>query len=106
MIKFMVVLYRRSDLTADRFRTALRGDHGALAEALPGLRKYVQNHVVPDPRRSHPGWDAVVELFWDDRASMEAAWASPDGQRATAHLAEFADLDRTSWSIVEEDVRR
>jgi uncharacterized protein (TIGR02118 family) len=106
MVKFMVVLYRRSDLSTDRFRAILRGEHGALAEQLPGLRRYVQNRVAPDPTRKHPGWDAVIELYWDDRSRMEAAWASDAGERATDHLAEFVDLARSTWSIVEEEVRR
>jgi len=106
VVKFVVVLYRRSDVPVDRFYAILRGDHAAMAEQLPGLRRYVQNHVTSDPTRRHPGWDAVVELYWDDLHTMESAWASPAGQRATDHLAEFADLSRSTWSIVEEEVRR
>lgn len=106
MLKFVVVLYRRPDLTPQQFQDILRGEHGRLAEAIPGVRRYVQNHVVADPARKHPGWDAVVELYWDDRSAMEAAWRSLEGQRATEHLAELADLSRSSWSIVEEQVRR
>jgi hypothetical protein len=37
---------------------------------------------------------------------MEAAWKTPEGQRATSHLAEFVDLSRSSWSVVSEEVRR
>ena len=106
MIKFMVVLYRKTDISAEEFRANLRAIHGPLAERIPGLRKYVQNHVALDPSRMHPGWDAVVELYWDDRESMEKAWRSPEGQAATEHLKEFADLSKTTWAIVEEDVRR
>ncbi len=106
MLKFVVVLYRRPDVPPARFHEILRDEHGAMAERLPGLRRYIQNHVVPDPSRPHPGWDAVVELFWDDRAAMEAAWKAPEGQRATAHLAEFVDLARTTWSVVGEELRR
>jgi len=106
MLKFVVVLYRRPDLSVERFRSILRGEHAAMAEQLPGLRRYVQNHVVPDPRRKHPGWDAVVELYWDDWASMEAAWEAPEGRRSTEHLSEFVDLSRSTWSVVEEELRR
>jgi uncharacterized protein (TIGR02118 family) len=106
VVKFVVVLYRRTDLPMDRFQEILRGEHAAMAEQLPGLRRYVQNHVTPDPTRKHPGWEAVVELYWDDLRSMEAAWASPEGRRSTDHLAEFADLSRSTWSIVREEVRR
>ncbi len=49
---------------------------------------------------------AIVELFWADRETMEAAWASPEGQAATADLAEFADLSRTTWSLVDFRQRR
>jgi uncharacterized protein (TIGR02118 family) len=106
MIKFMVVLFRRADLSAEEFRANLRQIHGPMAERIPGLRRYVQNHVAADPSRPHPGWDAVVELYWDDLASMEAAWRSPEGEAATQHLEEFVDLSRSSWAIVDEDVRR
>jgi uncharacterized protein (TIGR02118 family) len=103
MLKFVVVLYRRPDVPIHEFRRILRCEHAKLAERLPGLRRYVQNHVVPDQKRKPPGWDAVVELSWDDRESMEAAWASPEGERATKHLEEFADLTRTTWSVVTEE---
>ena len=106
MLKFVVVLYRRPDLSQERFHTILRGEHAELAERLPGLRRYIQNHVVPDPNRSHPGWDAVVELSWDDWESMEDAWRSAAGERATSHLSEFVDLSRSTWSVVNEEVRR
>ncbi len=106
MLKFMVVLYRRSDLSAEEFHTNLRTIHGAMAERLPGLVRYIQNHVAEDWTRPHPGWDAIVELFWADRSSMEAAWRSAEGEAATRHLEEFVDLARSTWSIVDEDVRR
>ena len=106
MLKFLVVLYRRPDISEERFRAILRDEHGPMAERLPELRRYVQNHVLPDPRRNHPGWDAVIELYWDDWASMEAAWLSAEGQAATSHLAEFVDLTRSTWSVVAEEVRR
>jgi uncharacterized protein (TIGR02118 family) len=106
MLKFMVVLYRRPDISAERFHTILRDEHGRLAERLPGLRRYVQNPVEADPNRKHPGWDAVVELYWDDWSSMEAAWLTPEGQAATRHLTEFVDLTCSTWSVVREEVRR
>jgi uncharacterized protein (TIGR02118 family) len=106
MVKFMVVLYRRPDLTVDEFRDNLRHIHGRMAERIPGLRRYVQNHIASDPTRSHPGWDAIVELYWDNRDAMEAAWRSLEGEAATKHLEDFVDLARSTWAIVDEEVRR
>jgi uncharacterized protein (TIGR02118 family) len=102
MIKFMVVLYRRPDSTPDQFRRHLQEIHGPLAQNLPGLRKYVQNLVCSDHKRKPPGWDAVVELYFDDWSSMEAAWASSQGAASDADLPVFADLTRTTWSAVDE----
>ena len=102
MLKFMVVLYKKPSLTEDQFARFLREVHGPLAEKLPGLTKYVQNFVAHDPSRPHPGWHAIVELYFEDWSSMEAAWKSPEGLAATADLQEFADLTRTTWSVVDE----
>jgi len=97
----MVVLYRRSDSTPSQFRQHLRDVHAPLARNLPGLRAYKQNHVVRDPKRN-PGWDAIVELYFDDWDTMEAAWASRQGAASDADLPLFVDLTRTTWSVVEE----
>lgn len=101
MLKFMVVLYRRPGMTHTDLRRHLEQVHGPLARNLPGLKKYVQNFVFPDPKRN-PGWDAIVELYFDNWAAMEAAWASPQGAASDADLPAFADMTRTTWSAVEE----
>lgn len=105
MIKFVVVLYRRSGMTREDFSAFLRTTHGNLARHLPGLKRYVQNHPAHDSARKLPAWDAVIELYWDNRETMEAAWASPEGVAATVDLEAFADLNHSSWSIVDEWVR-
>ena len=102
MLKFIVVIYRNPELSREEFRKHLQEIHGPLAKNLPGLRKYVQNIVCSDPKRESPRWDAVVELYFDDWSSMEAAWASPQGAASDADLPAFADLTRTSWSAVDE----
>jgi len=102
MLKFMVVLHKLPDLTQEQFRRHLQEIHGPLAKNLPGLRKYIQNFVGPDPQRRPPAWDAIVELYFDNRAAMEGAWASPQGAASDADLPAFADLSRTTWSVVDD----
>lgn len=102
MQKFMVVLYRRPDLTPAEFRHHLERVHAPLARNLPGLKRYRQNHAMPDPKRPHPGWDAIIELYFDNIEAMEAAWNSPQGAASDADLPLFADLSRTTWSVVDE----
>ena len=105
MIKFIVVLYRKTGWEPAAFRSYLVDVHGPLAEKLPGLARYVHNYTADDPTRRHPGWDAIIELSWADRESMEAAWQSPEGAAASGDLDVFVDLERSRWSIVEEFVR-
>ena len=103
MLKFMVVLYKKTGMREEEFHRFLREVHGPLALKIPGLRRYVQNHVVADAKRNHPGWSAIVELYFDDREAMEAAWATPEGEAATADVGKFANLSRTTWSVVEQE---
>ena len=102
MLKFMVVLYKKPEMSEKDFHRFLREVHGPMALKIPGLRRYVQNHVVEDAKRKHPGWSAIVELYFDDWSTMEAAWATPEGEAATADVGEFADLSLSRWSVVEE----
>jgi uncharacterized protein (TIGR02118 family) len=106
MLKFIVVLVKRDDMTNEEFARYLREVHGPIAERIPGLRRYVQNHPAEDPNRPPPKWNAVIELYFDDWEAMEAAWASPEGRASTADLENFADLSRSTWSVVDEQVRR
>jgi uncharacterized protein (TIGR02118 family) len=104
MLKFMVVICKRADMSTEQFEKYLREVHGPLAKKLPCLRKYVQNFAQEDSKRQRPAWDAIVELYFDDGASMEAAWATAEGAASDADLAAFVDLSRTTWSVVEEMV--
>jgi len=102
MLKFMVVLHKRPDLTDAQFRDYLHSVHGPMAKHLPGLRKYAQNYPAADLNRKPPAWNAIVELYWDSWEAMEAAWRSPEGELSTADLNEFADLNLSTWAVVEE----
>jgi uncharacterized protein (TIGR02118 family) len=69
---------------------------------LPGIRKYSQNYVLADLNRKAPAWDAIVEVYFDTYEAMQAAWDTPQGRASDADLPNFADLTRTTWSIVDE----
>ena len=104
MLKFIVVLTRREGTSAVEFERYFKEVHEPLAKNIPGLKRYVHNFVVDDARRKRPEWDAIIELYFDDRASMESAWESAQGRASTDDLAVFADLAKSAWSVVEEAV--
>jgi uncharacterized protein (TIGR02118 family) len=55
--------------------------HGPIAARLPGLRRYIQNHGLLDNYKAgtatHDGWS---ELWFDDHASFQRAYKSPEWQ--------------------------
>jgi uncharacterized protein (TIGR02118 family) len=106
MLKFIVVCYRKAGLSREEFRGYFREVHGPLAVAMPHVSRYVQNFVEPDPAEGDPPWDAVIEFWFANRATYDAAWQSPEGKRAAADNANFMDMERTSWAIVDEKVLR
>jgi uncharacterized protein (TIGR02118 family) len=79
-VKLLMVVLRRPGLTRDEFYDHWLNVNGALAAKLPGLRRYTQIHGVKDADSyrpmTHDGWS---EMWFDDLASLHAAWASPEG---------------------------
>jgi uncharacterized protein (TIGR02118 family) len=106
VLKFVIVLVRRPDFTEEKFREFFRQVHRPLALKIPGLLRHMVNFPAEDSTRKPPQWDAVVELYFEGREAMESAWCSPEGIVATRDLQEFADLSRSTWSIVEVEETR
>lgn len=117
MIKLVYVIVRRADLSPDAFRDYWLNRHGPLvaaqAQALR-LRKYVQSHLVDHPMnealRGVRGMlepvDGITEVWWDSVADMEAAYATLDGAKSGAVLAEdeaqFIDFAKSCVFLTEE----
>ena len=104
MVKFMVFIVRHPSITPDAFERYFRDIHGPLAEALPGLVDYRQNLVRRDEQTS-PGFavcDAVAELWFEDRATLDQVWDTPEGLAAIADNPLFMDVSRSHWTVVEE----
>jgi uncharacterized protein (TIGR02118 family) len=96
MLKVMVFLRKRDDLSRDQFREHWRGPHGAIALRMPGLRKYVHNHAVAD---GGP-WDGIAEMWFDDQAAMAAALSSPAAVEAAQDSPNF--IAETKLMIVDD----
>ena len=78
-----------------------------LAHAVPGVRRYVQNHIQdertrPDIATTEVAVDGVAELWFDDRAAMDRANASPEAKRLHDDGALFIGGIKTF--IIEEQV--
>jgi uncharacterized protein (TIGR02118 family) len=75
MFKAMILLTRRADMTHEDFASWWLTEHAPLARQLPGVREIRFNEVIDGE-----GVDGVAELWFDDQASFEAAYASDLGK--------------------------
>jgi len=70
-------------------------------EAVPGLRKWVLNHVVSEEGKSLP--DGIGELWFDDADALETAMSSSEMGSAIEDAKRFLDMDKTYAVLVEEE---
>jgi uncharacterized protein (TIGR02118 family) len=102
MVKVILLLARRPDISADAFRRYWHEQHRPLLERLPGLRRLVLNNVLPGADGAGPEYDGIAEDWFDSPEAMQAAFASAEGQALTADAAHFLDLARLRVLVVEE----
>jgi uncharacterized protein (TIGR02118 family) len=106
VIKTIVVAHRKPGMTREEYSKYWLEKHGPLAARLmPGVRRYVQNHIVAVPGMEFEG-DGVVETWYDSveawQKSLKAIQASDELKRDAAN---FCDMHGKSqmW-LVEEHV--
>ena len=68
MLKQITHFKRRPDLAAHDFQRHWRTTHAEVVTALPGLRRYVQNHVAA----ADAAVDGIAEVWFDDIEAMRA----------------------------------
>lgn len=78
MYKCVWMIRFRKDLDPEYVREQWRTSHAALALKVPGIRRYIQNHWIPQPDAWAPTYDGTVDCWFDDKAAFEAAVASPE----------------------------
>ena len=100
MIKSVTLLTRKPGLTHEQFMRHWVEIHAPLALKVPGIRRYVQTHLLeertrPDIPSSEAEIDGIAELWYDDLESMRKALASPEGKALYADGALFIGQVKT-----------
>ena len=103
-LKQITWLTRRPDLTPEQCHAHWWDNHGPLGAKVPGMVRYVQNHVPARAYRDgrqpiHDGL-AIVHLASLDAA--RAAATSPELAATRADEANFLDLARLPFVVVDE----
>ena len=117
MIKLVFCLRRRRELSREEFQRYWKETHAPLvrerARAIGALR-YVQVHTGYDDlnaglqagRGGPPAFDGVAELWFENRASLEAALTTDAARKAGAELLaderQFIDLAQSPIFLADE----
>jgi uncharacterized protein (TIGR02118 family) len=88
MAKLLVLYKTPQDPAA--FDAYYEDSHVPIAMKIPGLRSYtISQGPVGTPAGPAPV-HLIAELYFDDVAAINAAFASPEGQAAAADVGKFA----------------
>jgi len=117
MIKLAFPLRRLPRLSRAEFQKYWFENHGPLVRkhaAVLRIQRYVQLHTLDDAlndalragRGGPEPYDGIAELWWKSREDLEAAFTTPEGQKAAATLLEdekkFIDLPRSPLWVARE----
>jgi uncharacterized protein (TIGR02118 family) len=105
MIKVLGLLTRKDGISHEDFVRHWFDIHGPLAHAVPGVRRYVQSHIVdtrtrPDIPETDVEVDGIAELWYDDMEAMQRAGATPEMKALTDDGALF--IGRIKTYVIEE----
>jgi len=103
VIKLVYCITRRSGMSVDEFSRYWHEVHGPIGRRIPGLRRLVQSHPVPDPGDVPPAaFDGMAELWFDDLAALQAARQSPEWRASSEDESKFIDHSRTALFLTVE----
>ncbi|MBT8434939.1 MAG: EthD domain-containing protein [Gammaproteobacteria bacterium] len=117
MIKFVMCITRRPDMSREAFIDYWMNKHGPFFmenAAAMRAKKYVQSQTLDTPlneglrssRGLQPEYDGVAEVWFESEEELMAGMSSPEGQKLGAKLLEdegnFIDHSKSSAFIVRE----
>ncbi len=119
MIKQVVFLKRRQDMTMEQFMDYYENQHSQLSKRigakppLPNAQRYVRRYITPEKNPLtgeviHSGYDCIMEIWWNTRADFEAAMqglGSPEHlpARLADELKVFATNSNPVCTVEEHD---
>ena len=107
MIKSIAVAYRKSGMSHEEFCRYWKDIHAPLAaRVIPGMRKYVQNHVITVPGQQSDA-DGIVEMWWNDLEAFRKfnTWVKTDAGKALRDDSDkFNDMTKSKLWLVEEHI--
>jgi uncharacterized protein (TIGR02118 family) len=109
VIKLIVAVRKRADMSVEDFQQHWRNNHADLVRNNPAtkryIRKYVQCHTLPDQYElGAVAFDGTAELWFDSADDKDAFFSDPDYLRdIQPDEARFADMTETVFFVTREE---
>src|SRR5438046_7405192 len=103
MVKVLTFIKRKSGMPVDEFQTYWRTEHPKVVTRLPGIRRYVQSHVLPESyAKREPVYDRIAEVWADDTDAFRAMTKSAVHPDLIADEAQFIDRAQMGVIVTED----
>ena len=115
MIKRIALFRRRRDLDLAAFRKYWRNEHAKVALQIPGLVRYVQNHVLDGEAPAAASreaavtddamaYDGIAEVWFEDMDAVRATVGIPELDAVAADEKHFIDGESMQAIVADEIV--
>ena len=85
----LIALYKKPD-DIQTFMDHYEKVHIPLVKKIPGLTRAVVNRVTASPMGGEPEYFLIAEMHYPDKATFNAAMASPENRAAGKDIGNFA----------------
>jgi len=105
VVKIVIFFKRKPGMSVEDFQKHWRTTHADIIVSLPGIRRYIQSHVLASAyRKGEPVYDAVAESYFDDTQAIKALSKMPDYAKVLADEPNFIDAPSMASIITDEVV--
>ena len=105
MVKVVTFLKRKAGMSVEDFQRYWRTRHPEVVVRLPGVRRYVQSHILASAyRKGEPVYDGIAEVWAEDTDALRAMTRSPENAKVQADEARFIDRATMGFLVTEEQV--
>ncbi len=105
LVEGVYQLKRMAGMSLEDFRKYWIEVHGNLGSKLPGLRRYVQSHLIDEAYLyAEPHCDGVAQLWFDSADAMRAAFEAPEGKTLAAAGPNFIETSALRLFVAQEHI--
>lgn len=103
-VHLIALLSRKPGMSVEGFQNYWREHHGPLAAKVPGLRRYVQDHPMPElyGSRNAPLCDGVAEAWFDSLEDLQRSTETPEVKAVRADEPNFIDVSKLVFLLTED----